>query len=38
VIEAAFDGQHGWFWHNRGKADVPVKPQADGDYNAMKRG
>ena len=37
VIEAAFDGQHGWFWRNRGKANVTVKLQANGDYSAMKQ-
>lgn len=37
LIEAAFDGHHGWFWRNRGKANVTVKLQATGDYSAMKR-
>jgi hypothetical protein len=37
VIKAAFDGNHGWFWRNRGKATVTVTLWADGDYTAMKR-
>jgi hypothetical protein len=37
VIEAAFDGYHGWFWRNRGKTPVTVKLEATGDYSAMKR-
>jgi hypothetical protein len=37
VMEAAFDGQHGWFWRNRGRADVTVKLQTSGDYSAIKR-
>lgn len=37
VLEAAFDGKHGWFWRNRGKADVTVTLKVNGDYAEMKR-
>lgn len=37
VLEAAFDGKHGWFWRNRGKADVTVTLKVNGDFSAMKR-
>ncbi|MGA0534362.1 MULTISPECIES: transmembrane anchor protein [Hansschlegelia] len=37
VLEAAFDGKHGWFWRNRGKADVTVTLKVNGDFAAMKR-
>jgi hypothetical protein len=37
VLEASFDGQHGWFWRNRGKADVTVTLKTDGDYTEIKR-
>lgn len=37
VLEAAFDGSHGWFWRNRGQSDVTVTIQVEGDYGEMKR-
>lgn len=37
VLEAAFDGNHGWFWRNRGDADVTVIIRARGEYAEMKR-
>lgn len=37
VLEAAFDGKHGWFWRNRGKADVIVTLKVNGDFATMKR-
>ncbi len=37
VVSAAFDGSHGWFWRNRGKADVTVTLRTDGDYAEIKR-
>lgn len=37
VLEAAFDGNHGWFWRNRSQSDVTVTIQVDGDYSEMKR-
>ena len=36
VIEAAFDGNHGWFWRNRGNTDVNVIIRARGQYTEMK--
>lgn len=36
VIEAAFDGNHGWFWRNRGDSDVTVVIRARGQYTEMK--
>lgn len=37
VLEASFDGKHGWFWRNRGKADVTVTLKTEGDYTEIKR-
>lgn len=37
VLEAAFTGNHGWYWRNRGKADVKVILRTRGDYSAIKR-
>ncbi len=37
VLEAAFDGNHGWFWRNRGSSDVTVIIRARGQYVEMKR-
>lgn len=37
VVEAAFDGHHGWFWRNRGNAPVTVTLRADGEFSEMKR-
>jgi hypothetical protein len=37
VLEAGFDGKHGWFWRNRGKADVTVTLKTEGDYTDIKR-
>ncbi len=37
IITAKFDGHHGWFWRNRGNADVTIKVQARGQYSEMKR-
>jgi hypothetical protein len=33
---AAFDGNHGWFWRNRGSALVIVKLTASGDFGSLK--
>lgn len=35
VLEAAFDGSHGWFWRNRGKAPVKVFLQVNGPYDTI---
>jgi hypothetical protein len=37
VLEAAFDGNHGWFWRNRGQSDVNVILRTRGDYTDIKR-
>jgi len=37
VIEAAFDGSHGWFWRNRGAGTVTVNLSVSGDYSDVKR-
>lgn len=37
VLEAAFDGKHGWFWRNRTDKQVTVTLQTEGDYIAIKR-
>ncbi|MDR7097330.1 MULTISPECIES: transmembrane anchor protein [Hydrogenophaga] len=37
VLEAAFTGNHGWFWRNRGQADVKVILRTRGDYTDIKR-
>ncbi|MER8849523.1 transmembrane anchor protein [Mesorhizobium australicum] len=37
VLEAAFDGNHGWFWRNRTDAEVTVTLKTDGAYADIKR-
>lgn len=37
VLEAAFDGNHGWFWRNRTRKDIAVILRVNGDYSEMKR-
>ncbi|ESX49066.1 transmembrane anchor protein [Mesorhizobium sp. C416B] len=37
VLEAAFDGNHGWFWRNRTGADVTVTLKTNGAYTDIKR-
>lgn len=34
---AALTGNHGWFWRNRGQADVTVTLKTGGDYSDIKR-
>ena len=36
-IEAAFDGQHGFYWRNRTGNDVTVNLKTQGEYSALKR-
>lgn len=36
-LVAAFTGQHGWFWRNRGAADVTVVLKTGGAYSDIKR-
>lgn len=37
IIQAAFDGKHGWFWRNRSKESVTIQLSTSGDYQAIKR-
>lgn len=37
VLEAAFDGNHGWYWRNRGDAPVTVTLRTSGAYSEIKR-
>ena len=37
VLEAAFDGFHGWFWRNRTSESVTITLRVEGDYVAVKR-
>jgi hypothetical protein len=37
TLEAAFDGDHGWFWRNRGSSAVTVVIRTRGQYAEMKR-
>jgi hypothetical protein len=34
---AAFDGQHGWFWRNRGRDTVVVTLRVQGHFSELKR-
>jgi len=37
VLTAAFDGNHGWYWRNRGSKDVTVKLTTSGEYSGLNR-
>lgn len=37
VLEAAFDGKHGWFWRNRSANNVTISLTTKGDYQSIKR-
>ncbi|ODU35146.1 transmembrane anchor protein [Sphingopyxis sp. SCN 67-31] len=37
TVTAAFDGNHGWFWRNRGDADVVVILKVRGAHSELKR-
>lgn len=36
-LQAAFDGQHGWFWRNRSAQTVTVTLRVSGDYSDIQR-
>lgn len=36
-LEAAFDGNHGWFWRNRGDTAIEILLRTRGDYLEIKR-
>lgn len=37
IIEAAFDGTHGWFWRNRGDESITLTLEIQGAYTDPKR-
>ena len=37
VLEAAFDGNHGWFWRNRVAADVKLTLKTKGVYSDIQQ-
>ena len=37
VLKAAFTGNHGWYWRNRGKSNVKVILRTRGDYTDIKK-
>jgi len=37
VLTTAFTGNHGWFWRNRGQANVDVILRTSGEYSDLKR-
>lgn len=37
VITAAFDGTHGWFWRNRGNAEVTLILEVEGAFADLKK-
>mgnify|MGYP000931396869 CR=1 FL=1 len=37
VLEAAFDGKHGWFWRNRSANSVTITLTTQGDYQSIQR-
>lgn len=36
-LEAAFDGNHGWFWRNRGTSEVTVTLRVVGAHTDLRR-
>lgn len=37
TLTAAYDGSHGWFWRNRGSAEVTITLRTKGAYSEIKR-
>jgi hypothetical protein len=37
LLTAAFDGNHGWFWRNRGRDTVVLTLRTTGAYSELKR-
>lgn len=37
VLRAAFTGNHGWYWRNRGQSNVKVILRTRGDYTGIKK-
>jgi hypothetical protein len=36
VLKAAYDGNHGWFWRNRGSQNVKLTLKTKGEYSDIK--
>ena len=36
VLEAAFDGDHGWFWRNRTSEPITITLKTNGEYSDIK--
>ena len=36
IMEAAFDGKHGWFWRNRTSKTMTITLQVKGDYSDIE--
>lgn len=37
ILEAAFDGKHGWFWRNRSETEVTITLLINGEYTDIVR-
>ncbi len=37
TLEAAFNGNHGWFWRNRTKEPLTITLKTNGEYTDIKR-
>jgi hypothetical protein len=37
MLEAAFDGKHGWFWRNRSKETTTITLKVEGDFSDIER-
>jgi hypothetical protein len=37
ILEAAFTGNHGWYWRNRGQSNVQMILRTRGEYSELKR-
>lgn len=37
ILEAAFDGGHGWFWRNRTKKTLTITIKTSGEYTDIRR-
>lgn len=37
TLEAAFDGNHGWFWRNRDKQPITIILRVRGEYSGIKK-
>ena len=37
TLQAAFDGNHGWYWRNRSGAEATVTLKTHGEYGKIER-